>query len=134
MMESLLTAAELLMTPATLLALVLGTVFGMIVGAMPGLGSVLAITIGAVVSIFGPMLVPTITTAMQLEGGIGGQFPFGAEEAFIAIDARIGDAGAPEGLGGLGRIGGVAHDGLVFGECRLWVMPRQAGLWRARNI
>ncbi|MFT6715165.1 MAG: putative MATE family efflux protein [Planctomycetota bacterium] len=31
----------------------------------------LAITIGILVSIFGPMLVPTITAAMQLDGGIG---------------------------------------------------------------
>ncbi|MDX6752412.1 tripartite tricarboxylate transporter permease [Geminicoccaceae bacterium 1502E] len=35
----------LLLTPATMAAILLGTVFGVIVGALPGLGSVLAITI-----------------------------------------------------------------------------------------
>lgn len=65
MMESLLTAGALLMTPATLLALVLGTVFGMIVGAMPGLGSVLAITI-ALPFTFGMDKVPSIALVLAI--------------------------------------------------------------------
>lgn len=44
-MEHLLPAVALLATPSVLLAILFGTVFGMIVGALPGLGSVLAITI-----------------------------------------------------------------------------------------
>lgn len=44
-MENILLAVQLLMTPAALAAIVLGTIFGAIVGSLPGLGSVLAITI-----------------------------------------------------------------------------------------
>lgn len=44
-MESLFSALQLLLTPSVMLAILLGTFFGMIVGALPGLGSVLAITI-----------------------------------------------------------------------------------------
>lgn len=43
-MESLIKTIPLLLDPMTLGALVLGTVFGMVVGALPGLGSILAIT------------------------------------------------------------------------------------------
>ncbi|WP_112322853.1 tripartite tricarboxylate transporter permease [Oceanibium sediminis] len=44
-MENILSAAQQLMSPAALAAIVLGTVYGTIVGALPGLGSVIAITI-----------------------------------------------------------------------------------------
>lgn len=44
-MDNILLAAQLLLTPTALTAIVLGTVFGAVIGALPGLGSVLAITI-----------------------------------------------------------------------------------------
>ena len=44
-MQQLAEAFLTLLDPATLIAMVLGTVFGILIGAMPGLGSVLAITI-----------------------------------------------------------------------------------------
>ena len=44
-MEFLYPAFELLASPAVFFAIVGGVVFGLIVGALPGLGSVLAITI-----------------------------------------------------------------------------------------
>lgn len=44
-MENVILAAELLLTPTAIAAILLGTVFGVVVGALPGLGSVLAITI-----------------------------------------------------------------------------------------
>lgn len=44
-MEALLQGALAVATPTVLAAIVLGTIFGTIVGALPGLGSVLAVTI-----------------------------------------------------------------------------------------
>lgn len=44
-MEYLLTAPSLVFTPAALLAILAGTVIGLVVGALPGLGSVVAITL-----------------------------------------------------------------------------------------
>lgn len=44
-MENFLAAAQVVLSPASLTAILLGTIFGIVVGALPGLGSVLAITI-----------------------------------------------------------------------------------------
>ncbi|MCP5149264.1 MAG: tripartite tricarboxylate transporter permease [Ectothiorhodospiraceae bacterium] len=64
-MESLGNALVLLADPATLAAIVAGIVFGMIVGAMPGLGSVLAITI-ALPFTFGMDKVPSIALVLAI--------------------------------------------------------------------
>src|SRR5690606_11305930 len=44
-MEYVLPALEMLATPAAILAMLAGTAFGIIIGALPGLGSVVAITV-----------------------------------------------------------------------------------------
>ncbi|MBY8975947.1 tripartite tricarboxylate transporter permease [Rhodobacteraceae bacterium NNCM2] len=44
MMDLLLSAAEQLASPVTMLCILLGTVFGVIVGVLPGLGSVIGLT------------------------------------------------------------------------------------------
>lgn len=64
-MDQLLTALTLLLDPATLAALAVGTLFGMVVGALPGLGSVLAITI-ALPFTFGMDKVPAIALVLAI--------------------------------------------------------------------
>ena len=65
MIESLSSGLALLLDPATLLAMLLGTVFGMIIGALPGLGSVLAITI-ALPFTFGMDKMPAIALVLAI--------------------------------------------------------------------
>jgi putative tricarboxylic transport membrane protein len=64
-MQPLAEAFLVLLDPATLIAMVVGTVFGILIGAMPGLGSVLAITI-ALPFTFGMDKIPAIALVLAI--------------------------------------------------------------------
>ncbi len=64
-MEQISAAIAAAVMPGTLLAMLVGTVFGVIVGALPGLGSVLAITI-ALPFTFGMDTVPAIALVLAI--------------------------------------------------------------------
>ena len=64
-MDQMATALGLLLDPATLAAMLVGTIFGMVIGALPGLGSVLAITI-ALPFTFGMDKVPAIALVLAI--------------------------------------------------------------------
>ncbi|MEZ5738057.1 MAG: tripartite tricarboxylate transporter permease [Burkholderiaceae bacterium] len=64
-MDALLAAFLQVAQPATLAAMAVGTLFGMIVGALPGLGSVLAITI-ALPFTFGMDKIPSIALVLAI--------------------------------------------------------------------
>ena len=64
-MEFLYPAFELLASPAVFFAIVGGVVFGLIVGALPGLGSVLAITI-ALPFTFSLGIMPSIALVLAI--------------------------------------------------------------------
>ena len=64
-MEFLYPAFELLASPAVFIAIIAGVVFGLILGALPGLGSVLAITI-ALPFTFSMDLMPSIALVLAI--------------------------------------------------------------------
>ncbi|MEX0729770.1 MAG: tripartite tricarboxylate transporter permease [Aquisalimonadaceae bacterium] len=62
-MDTFLAALQMLMTPGTLIALVAGTAVGIVVGALPGLGSVLAISMALPLTF---VLGPEVSIALLL--------------------------------------------------------------------